>query len=257
MGGAIGVTTATDHRLGRSFRLLWTAATVSAFGDGVRYVAFPLLAADLTTDPRGVSPVFAAGYLPRLLFGLISGAVADRVDRRVLMWRVDLGRAVVLGLFAVSIAGRPPATCPRPAPAGAAPRLRVPAGRRPRGHRPGRHHGRRRDQPRRDRPGHLRLERRHRLAAPEHRAAPPARPRHQQLPPGRPVRHAGRRGRGGSPRPRLRPALGPARRQRPTRRGRLTELRRRPVAACTRRTPWRAWTSRTTTASASRSYGGR
>lgn len=102
------VTDVIKGRLGRSFWLLWTASTASAFGDGMRYVVFPLLAADLTADPRGVSLVFATGYLPWLLFGLISGAVVDRVDRRKLMWRIDLARFVVVALFAVLVAAQPP-----------------------------------------------------------------------------------------------------------------------------------------------------
>ena len=92
--------------LGRSFWLLWTAASVSSIGDGVRYIAFPLLAADLTTDPQSVSLVFAAGYLPWPLFGMIGGAIVDRVDRRKLMWRTDLLRAIGLALFAALLSAQ-------------------------------------------------------------------------------------------------------------------------------------------------------
>ncbi|MEV5507944.1 MFS transporter [Streptomyces orinoci] len=87
-------------RIGRPFWLLWTAATLSTLGDGIRYVAFPLLAARVTRDPEAVSLVFVAGYLPWPLFGLPAGAVADRVDRRRLMWTVDLARGVLTGGFA-------------------------------------------------------------------------------------------------------------------------------------------------------------
>ncbi|MGK5548499.1 MFS transporter [Streptomyces sp. URMC 127] len=88
---------------GRPFWVLWTAATLSTLGDGIRYVAFPLLAAGITDDPRAVSLVFVAGYLPWPLFGLIGGAVVDRTDRRRLMWTVDLGRAALTGAFAVAL----------------------------------------------------------------------------------------------------------------------------------------------------------
>jgi MFS family permease len=90
--------------LGRPFWTVWTAATVSTLGDGIRYVAFPLLAASLTRDPRAVALVSAAGYLPWAVFGLLSGAVVDRVDRRRLMYRIDFGRAVLVGGFAVLVA---------------------------------------------------------------------------------------------------------------------------------------------------------
>jgi MFS family permease len=90
--------------LGRPFWTVWTAATVSTLGDGIRYVAFPLLAASLTRDPRAVALVSAAGYLPWAVFGLVSGAVVDRVDRRQLMYRIDFGRAALVGGFAVLVA---------------------------------------------------------------------------------------------------------------------------------------------------------
>jgi len=86
-------------RLGRPFSTLWSASAVSTLGDGLRYVAFPLLAAGLTTDPRAIALVFVAGYLPWPLFGLLGGAVVDRHDRRSVMWTTDTARAVAVGAF--------------------------------------------------------------------------------------------------------------------------------------------------------------
>lgn len=77
---------------------------MSSLGDGVRSVAFPLLAAALTRDPRAVALVSAAGFLPWPLFGLLGGAVVDRVDRRRLMWRTDVVRAIIVGCFALLVA---------------------------------------------------------------------------------------------------------------------------------------------------------
>lgn len=90
--------------LGRSFWLVWAASTVSTLGDGIRYVVFPLLAASLTRDPMSIALVSAAGYLPWAVFGLLSGAVVDRVDRRRLMYRIDVGRAVLVGAFTMLVA---------------------------------------------------------------------------------------------------------------------------------------------------------
>ncbi len=89
---------------GARFWRVWTASTVSTLGDGVRYVAFPLIAAALTRDPRSIALVAAVGFLPWLLFGLVGGALADRFDRRVLMWTIDVGRAAVVGALAVATA---------------------------------------------------------------------------------------------------------------------------------------------------------
>jgi len=65
--------------LGPNHHKLATAAAVSNLGDGVYLAALPLLAARLTRDPLRVSAVTAAGWLPWLLFGLVSGALVDRV----------------------------------------------------------------------------------------------------------------------------------------------------------------------------------
>lgn len=89
-------------RLGRPFWLVWLSTTGSSLGDGVRTVAFPLIAASISRDPSAVAVVSMAGYLPWLLIG---GAVVDRTDRRELMWRTDVLRAVLVGGFAAVVAG--------------------------------------------------------------------------------------------------------------------------------------------------------
>ncbi|NJQ02166.1 MFS transporter [Streptomyces zingiberis] len=85
------------------FGRLWSAAVLSRFGDALRGAALPLLAVRLTDDPLLVSLVTACGYLPWLLFGLVGGAVADRVDQRRAMWAVDVARAVLMAAFAVAV----------------------------------------------------------------------------------------------------------------------------------------------------------
>lgn len=100
---------ATSIRLGRSglgtrFTRLWAATAVSNLGDGIRDAALPLLAASLTRDPLMVAGVAAAGRLPWLVFGLLSGALVDRLDRRRLMIGVDAFRMVLMGVLAASVA---------------------------------------------------------------------------------------------------------------------------------------------------------
>ncbi|WP_435243698.1 MFS transporter [Streptomyces cucumeris] len=85
------------------FGRLWTAAVVSRFGDALRGAALPLLAVSLTDSPVLVSLVTACGFLPWLLFGLIGGAIADRVDQRRAMWAVDAVRAALMAGFAVAV----------------------------------------------------------------------------------------------------------------------------------------------------------
>src|SRR3954452_11193368 len=75
--------------LGTSYWQLWTATVISALGDGVALVAFPLLAAGLTRRPLLIAGVAMAQRLPWLLLSLPAGALADRVDRRRLMSGID------------------------------------------------------------------------------------------------------------------------------------------------------------------------
>jgi MFS family permease len=66
--------------------------------------ALPLLAASLSRDPQLVSLLEFAAGVPWLLFGLSAGVLADRWDRRDLMWRTDLIRLGLVAVLAVLVA---------------------------------------------------------------------------------------------------------------------------------------------------------
>ncbi|MGW2645995.1 MFS transporter [Streptomyces sp. NPDC001393] len=85
------------------FGRLWTAAVVSRFGDALRTSALPLLAVRLSDEPLVIASVTACGYVPWLLFGLLGGAMADRVDGRRAMWAVDTVRGLLVAAFAVAV----------------------------------------------------------------------------------------------------------------------------------------------------------
>lgn len=85
------------------FGRLWGAAVLSSFGDALRTAALPLLAASLTDEPLLIASVTACGYLPWIAFGLLGGAVADRVDQRRAMWTVDAVRGLLVAGFAVVV----------------------------------------------------------------------------------------------------------------------------------------------------------
>jgi MFS family permease len=96
----------TNRKLGRGFGVLWTAATVSGLGDGVTQVAGPLLAVSITRSPAQVAGLMVAQQLAWMLLALPSGAVVDRVDRRLAMASASAVRAVALGaLGAMIVAG--------------------------------------------------------------------------------------------------------------------------------------------------------
>ncbi|MEU5261101.1 MFS transporter [Amycolatopsis sp. NPDC021455] len=84
------------------FSRLWLATAISAFGDGVRYTAIPLLALSFTTDPFRLALVTVAMAVP-LLFSALAGVLADMVDRRRLLIGVDLARAAVVTALALLV----------------------------------------------------------------------------------------------------------------------------------------------------------
>lgn len=101
------VETVFPSRLGTSFRWLVASSWTTNLGDGLMMAAGPLLVASQTRNPVLVAAAAVAFQLPWLLFGLVAGAMADRLDRRVLVMAMDGARAVVLvGLCAVILSGQ-------------------------------------------------------------------------------------------------------------------------------------------------------
>jgi MFS family permease len=92
------------ERLGRDFRWLWSSAVLTNLGDGMLLAAGPLLVTTVTRDPLAVGLSVAMQFLPWILIGLPAGAIIDRVDRRKVSIGVNLARAVVLAVLAVTIA---------------------------------------------------------------------------------------------------------------------------------------------------------
>lgn len=82
---------------------LWLASAGSNVADGMFWIALPLLAVRLTDSPGLVAGVVVASRLPWLLFALVAGALADRLDRRRTMVLVNLFRGGVLGALALAV----------------------------------------------------------------------------------------------------------------------------------------------------------
>lgn len=94
--------------LGSRYWRFWCATTVSAFGDGLRVAALPLLAATMTRDPVVISMVSVANYLPWLLFGPIGGVIGDRGERSRTMGLANLARFWLMSSFVVLVASGHP-----------------------------------------------------------------------------------------------------------------------------------------------------
>lgn len=79
----------------------WTASATSNLGDGINFVAMPLLALTLTDDERLLALTTFATFLPWLLLALPVGVVVDRLDRQALMVIANLIRIALFGTVAV------------------------------------------------------------------------------------------------------------------------------------------------------------
>lgn len=90
-------------RLGTGFRWLLGSSWVTNLGDGIVLAAGPLLVASMTDDARLVALGATLQWLPPLLFGLLAGALSDRLDRRRLVIVMNLVRALVLAVLATAV----------------------------------------------------------------------------------------------------------------------------------------------------------
>jgi MFS family permease len=98
------VNTVAPARLGAAYRSLWFAAAVTNIGDGIALAAGPLLIASQTRDPFVVSLAFFCEFLPSLVLGSFVGVLIDRVDRQRILVLVNLARAGIIGVLALTIA---------------------------------------------------------------------------------------------------------------------------------------------------------
>jgi MFS family permease len=86
----------------REFRLLWAASSASTLGDRIVFVALALYVTDIGSA-SDVGIVLAANAIPLVLFVLIGGVWADRLERHRVMVATDIVRAVLHGTLAVLI----------------------------------------------------------------------------------------------------------------------------------------------------------
>jgi MFS family permease len=103
----------TDRRLGplssRDFRLFLVGRLTSFIGTGMLPVALAFAVLGRHGSTSEVGYVLGAETLPLVLFLLVGGAAADRLNRRVVMLSADVLRAVAQSVLAAWIlVGHPP-----------------------------------------------------------------------------------------------------------------------------------------------------
>ncbi len=89
-------------RLDREFRTYFTARTLSLLGNIITLIALPVLVYRISDSAPLTASIALLESLPYLLFGLFSGALADRWDRRKVMVVADCLDAVVMASVPVA-----------------------------------------------------------------------------------------------------------------------------------------------------------
>jgi MFS family permease len=99
----------TPLRRSRDYRRLWVGQLVSTTGRQVTLVSLPYQVFVLTRSPLAVGMIGLVEVVPLIVFSIVGGAVADRVDRRKLILITEIGLAVTSGLLLLGAAlGAPP-----------------------------------------------------------------------------------------------------------------------------------------------------
>ena len=87
----------------RNFNLLLTASTFSNLADGIAVFAYPWLFSLLTRDPLLISIVSVLVNLPRLIFVLYAGVIADKFNRQKILIYTRLGQVFLTSMFILLI----------------------------------------------------------------------------------------------------------------------------------------------------------
>ena len=85
----------------RDFRLLCGSTLLNSLGSGMEQVAVGWLVFDLTGSAFMVGVASAARMAPFFFLGILSGAVADWVERRIFLRFITLGGSITAGLMAL------------------------------------------------------------------------------------------------------------------------------------------------------------
>ncbi len=91
----------------RPFRRLWTARTVSYFGDSLSLVALMLYVADTTGQALAVATLLLVGDFAPALLGPLTGAISDRFDLRRVMIGCELAQAALVTVIALWLPSLP------------------------------------------------------------------------------------------------------------------------------------------------------
>ncbi|GAA2509832.1 MFS transporter [Pilimelia columellifera] len=89
-------------RTSREFRLLFGASSISGLGSFITYVTVPYQVARITDDPLMVGLLGLTELAPLLLMAFVGGALADYLDRRLLVVGGELALTALTGVLLVN-----------------------------------------------------------------------------------------------------------------------------------------------------------
>lgn len=93
VGGALPTT--RSLRTNRTYQLITAGQAVSVLGDAFHSIALGLWVLQVTGSTAAMGTIYGARILTTILLSPIAGTLADRVDRRRLMWSLDLVRGLI------------------------------------------------------------------------------------------------------------------------------------------------------------------
>src|SRR5690606_2451393 len=82
-----------------NYRLFWVGNFISVIGGMIHQTGEGWLVRELTSDPRVVTGVTACYTLPLFFLALFSGVIADRVDKRQALSRLNSVAAALVFLL--------------------------------------------------------------------------------------------------------------------------------------------------------------
>src|SRR3954468_2802959 len=92
----------TPLRTSRDFRLLFTGGSISGIGSFITYVTIPFQVAAITRDPLMVGLLGACELVPLLVMAFVGGALADYLDRRLLVRGGEFALAALSAVLLVN-----------------------------------------------------------------------------------------------------------------------------------------------------------
>ena len=83
----------------RDYFILWFGKNISYFGNGIHLIALIWFVFELTGSALDVGVLMIVQTLPIIIFGMISGTLADRTNKKYLIVIADFGRAALVFLL--------------------------------------------------------------------------------------------------------------------------------------------------------------